>query len=210
MISKANFNSSPHIGIFCTVTDQLAVVPPAITQRFEDTIRETLRVDVVKTTLSNTSLIGIFSVANSKRIIVPNILEKSELKTLRDHFPEVIVLADKYTAVGNLVAMNDHGTVCSRYLQGAVSDALGMSVAGSDLVGSIVFATNKGFLCHRDASAKELKELEGILKVKGAPTTVNFGDPFVKPGLLGNKNGVIAGSLTSGPELNRIDDVFAL
>jgi translation initiation factor 6 len=208
MISKTSFQSSPHIGIFCTVNDEVAVTPLSAPRKFEEALKETLDVDIVKTTLSNTSLIGIFSVANNKKIIVPDILEKGELKILKEHFPEVLVLEEKYTAVGNLVAMNDKGIACSKYLRNALSDALSIRIADSDLVGSTLFVSNAGFLCHRDASAKELKEIEHIFKVKGDATTINLGDPFIKSGLLGNKNGILAGALTSGPELNRIDDVF--
>lgn len=208
MISKTSFQSSPHIGVFCTVTDEVAITPLSVPKEFEKAVRETLDVEIVKTTMSNTSLIGIFSVANSKRIIVPDILEKEELHILRDHFPEVLVLADKYSAIGNLVAMNDKGIACSKYLQNTLSDALSIQIADSDLVGSTLFVSNIGFLSHRDASAKELKEIERIFKVKGDATTINLGDPFIKSGLLGNKNGILAGALTSGPELNRIDDVF--
>jgi translation initiation factor 6 len=75
--------------------------------KLEQQIRETLGVDVVKTSIAMTSLIGIFSALNNKTMIVPDILEKSEKKTLSDSVGELVVLDVKYTAIGNLVAMND-------------------------------------------------------------------------------------------------------
>jgi translation initiation factor 6 len=201
---KADWNGSPHIGVFCIVTDEVAVIPPASPKKFEALLKEKLLVDVVKTNLANSPLLGIFAAANSRKIFVPNIVERNELKVLRDVFPEVVVIDEKYTALGNLMTLNDRGIASSRYLKAGSH----IRVAGSDFAGSAVFATNRAFLAHRDASEAEIKELEGILGVKGGAGTVNFGDPFVKSGVIGNRNGVIAGAATSGPEMLRIDDIF--
>lgn len=215
-IDKTDFAGSPHIGVFCVVNDDFAVLPLATPQKFEDMIKETLEVDIIKTNMADTPLLGIFSAANNKRILVPKILEKNEIQILKEHFSEVIALPGKNVAVGNLIAMNDHGAVRSRYLAQretvakctAIEEMQEATVGWSDFVGSAVFVTNSGFLAHRDASEKEIKKLESIFKVKGDNCTVNMGDPFVKCGLVGNKKGILAGSLTSGPELMRISEVF--
>jgi translation initiation factor 6 len=201
---KADWHGSPHIGIFCIVTDEVAVIPPSTTRKFEELLKEKLLVDVVRTTLVNSSLLGIFAAAGAGRIFVPDITEREERRVLRDVFPEVVVLEERCTALGNLMALNGNGIASSRHL--GIGEHV--RVAGSDFVGSAVFATSKGFLAHRDASAAELKELERILKVRGGTGTVNMGDPFVRSGLVGNRNGVIAGTATSGPEMLRIDDIF--
>lgn len=210
MIRKLDFFGSPHVGIFCALNDNVALVPHSCPKPFENALKE-LDVDVIKTSVSNTGLFGIFCALNNKMIIVPDILEKTELKILRDHFPEVLVLDEKYTALGNLISMNDHGTLLSHdfhSLKSKLHDALSSKVAGSDLVGSSLFVTNLGFLAHADSTREELKSFERVFKVKGDVGTVNFGDPFVKSGIAGNKRGVIVGSMTSGPELNRISDIF--
>ena len=38
--------------------------------------------------------------------------------------------------------------------------------------------------------------------------TVNRGTPYPRPGLMGNDNGVLVGSDTTGPEIMRIFDVL--
>jgi len=74
-------------------------------------------------------------------------------------------------------------------------------------VGAAVSATNRGFLAHPDLEG-ELKTIEETLKVKGLCTTVNFGSPYVKAGVIANSNGYITGLRTSGVEMGRIDDAL--
>ena len=211
MITKSDFNGSPHLGVFCLVNDNIAFVPFSISKRLEHLMQEELKVDLVKTSVAGTPLIGIFACMNNSKIIVPDVLEKEELKVFEDNVKEVIVLKEKYTALGNLIALNNHGAICSHYLRGVESiPAKAIRVAGSDLIGSAVYANNAGFLAHRETSEKELKEIEAVLKVKGDAGTANFGDPFIKSGIIGNKHGLIVGRNTSGPEMQRIDEVFML
>jgi translation initiation factor 6 len=125
--------------------------------------------------------------------------------------PEVIILKEKYSALGNLITINDHGAICSTYIKSA-EEIMGkrMKIADTNLIGSAVYANNSGFLTHRDANANELKEIETALKVSGDVGTMNFGDPLVKSGIIGNKKGLIVSKFTSGPEMQRIDEVFML
>jgi len=211
MIAKADINGSPHIGAFCLVNDDVAFVPHSTSKRFEHILKNDLDVDVVRTMLAGMPLLGVFACLTNSKIVIPDIIERDEKKVLEDHVSEVIVLKERFTALGNLISLNDHGAVCSRYIKN-VDSILGkrIKLAGSDLIGSVVYASSIGFLAHRDASANELKELESILKVKGDVGTLNFGDPFVKSGIIGNKKGIIVGMQTSGPEMQRVDEVFML
>ena len=204
MIALADYNRSPHVGIFCAANDDYAIIPPGAQKSFETIVRDTLGVDIIRTSLLGSSLVSVFCALNSKKIIVPASAEEKAI--LAEHF-DVIEISEKYTAVGNLVSMNDKGIVASSCLEG-LADAEKVTVADSDLVGSCICASNSGFLAHRDANQTELKIISGALGVRGDVGTVNFGDPFVKSGLVANKRGVVAGFSTSGPELGRIHEVF--
>lgn len=211
MISKADFDGSPHIGVFCLANDDIALVPYSISKKLEHLFITNLGVDIVRMNLAGTPLLGIFACLSNSKIIIPDVIEKEEIKTLKDHVPEVIVLDEKYTALGNLISMNDRAAVCSRYIKN-IEEIMGKRarIAGSDLIGSAVYANNRGFLAHRDASQKEIEELQNTLKVKGDVGTLNFGDPFVKSGIIANKRGVLVGKFSSGPEMQRVDEVFML
>jgi len=158
-------------------------------------------------TMAQSNLLGILAAINNNKIITTSLLEKKELKLLKEHFSDVIVLNQKNTAVGNLIAMNDNGLAASSVLKEDLKNE-GLKIAGTDLIGSAVYVNNVAFLAHRDAEEKEIKKLEKIFKVPGGIGTVNMGDPFVKSAIIGNKKGLIISSQTSGPELNRIDDIF--
>ena len=80
-------------------------------------------------------------------------------------------------------------------------------MAGLHIVGSAAVATNKGCLCHRDASEEELKLIEDLLKVKTDIGSIG-GSPFVKAGIIANSYGIVVSEEASGPEMQRIDEVF--
>jgi len=207
MIIRADYNNSPHLGVFCLVNDNHAFVPNSIPKTLEQKIKQKLEVDIVKTTMAQSNLLGILAAMNNKKIITSSILEKQEINLLKEYFSEVIVLQQKHTALGNLIAMNDNGIITAPLLSEDLKEQ-GMKIAGTDLIGSATYVNNKAFVTHRDADEKEVQQLKKIFKVPGGIGTVNFGDPFVKSAIIGNKKGLIVSTQTSGPELNRIDDIF--
>jgi translation initiation factor 6 len=77
-------------------------------------------------------------------------------------------------------------------------------------VGSSAVATNKGALVSPHASDEELDLLAEVLGVPTSVGTVNRGIPYVKSGLLVNSKGAVAGSRTTGPELDRIEESMGL
>ncbi|MCQ4349719.1 MAG: translation initiation factor IF-6, partial [Sulfolobales archaeon] len=53
-------------------------------------------------------------------------------------------------------------------------------------------------------------DLEKLFKTKIEIGTVNFGNAYVKTGLVVNRNGILVGSETTGPEILRIQQAFSL
>jgi len=210
MIIKSNFYNSPHVGIFILCNEDFAVIPKNTPSEFEQKLKEILEVETIKTNIVDANFLGIYSVLNSKHILVPSMIKKHELKELEEYFSEVILVESKHNALGNLICMNDHGVLCSKVIEEDIKRYIkvkAIETADMDVIGSVIRATNKGFICHRDATDNEVQVMEKTLKVKGDVGTVNFGDPYVKCGLVLNSKGVIVGESTTGPELNRIEDV---
>ena len=56
----------------------------------------------------------------------------------------------------------------------------------------------------------EAKLIEETLGVPAMVGTVSFGSPFVGAGICSSNKGVVVGSETTGPELNRIEDALGL
>jgi translation initiation factor 6 len=123
---------------------------------------------------------------------------------------KVFQLDSRYTAIGNLVAANDHGAIVSPVLEKhaveQVEAALGikahvMSIAGFAQVGAMVAATNKGAAVSPRATEAEGDEIGKALNVETAASSVNGGIPFPSSGVVANTDNAVAGYLTTGPEL---------
>mgnify|MGYP001589309342 CR=1 FL=1 len=76
----------------------------------------------------------------------------------------------------------------------------------SDVVGASIVATNKGFVINKMAKQEEMEKIGLHFGLQGAPATANTGDCFIANSLVANSNSAIAGQITTGFELARIDD----
>ncbi len=222
-VLQTNFFGDHNIGLFGKASDKFCIVGNLTHDKNIKSIAEVLKVKVVKATVANTDLVGIFCCVNSNGIILPKVVSERELNmfnALKKHFNvNVGVLNSKFTAVGNLVLTNDNGAVVSELLgrndKKTIEDCLGVesiqsSIAKIHTVGSCGISTNKGCLVHRDAGEEEIKKIEGMLKVSADIGTANFGSPFVGSCAIANSKGALVGESTSGPEINRIMEALGL
>lgn len=213
-IDKISFSNDPNIGLYAFATDEYCLVGNILAKEAK-ILEKSLNVKIIQSKISQTSLPGIFCSGNSNGIIVPEIITDRELEYLKKQ-KNVLVLKGNNTAIGNLVLANDKGCLISEKLKlhkSKIKDFLGVrtevsTVAGLDLVGTYTVANNKGCLTAKNILEKEKQILEDVLKVKSGPATVNFGYSFVKSGVIVNSSGLLVGSQTSGPELERISDVL--
>ena len=139
----------------------------------------------------------------------------------------VSLMPGKYTAVGNIIAANDHGAIVGPKVGEkavkVIEDTLKVpdkelimqdfpspveisSIADSNIIGSSSLVTNKGFLVHRDASYEELDFVEEVFKVEGNIGTVCKGMPLVGACGIANSQGAIVGESTTGPEMARLEE----
>ncbi len=211
MIQTLKIRNSSSIGLFLLATDEYCLVPPDLRQKDLELIRKTLDVDIVETTMAGTSLIGLFAAGNSKGVVVPYIVYEDEIDGLKEAGIDVEVIYDTFTALGNLIALNDQGGIASPLLRernvDKIARFLGIElvqskVAGNDLPGASIAASNRAFLVH--PLEENLDTLKKIFGVEGLGTTVNGGDPFVGTGVVMNSNGTIVGADTTPVELFRI------
>ena len=107
MLIRVDIVGNPNVGVFITATDDMAIVPYNLLDEKADIIKETLDVEVIKSSISGSSLIGSLSVANSNGIVVsPHVLDR-EVKQFEDLGLNVAPIPGQYTAVGYIVAAND-------------------------------------------------------------------------------------------------------
>lgn len=207
------------MGVFARASDKLALMPPATPEHVATEMQRALGVPTHTLSVGGSNIIGSVVAMNSHGAIVADFVDDSELVILEKLGLRVGRVAGKFNAAGNNILANDHGAYVnpdfSKQAEQSVADILGVTVergtlAGLKTVGSAACVTSKGVLCHPKTTDDELDLLEKLFKVEADIGTVNHGAPFLGAGIVANRNGALAGSVTTGPELNRIENALDL
>ncbi len=207
-------HGSPYIGVFCAASDRYALVPHFIDQKENKRIGETLNVDVIPTSIGNSFLNGVLSRGLGNKFCVASDIQDNEIDHLKSNGIHIHVLKE-ISAVGNLLCMQKNAGIISPTIsldeKKDLEEFFGiplhaMLIGKSELAGSSLVATEKGFLANPRASVEQLEMLEKLFRVAGMTTTANYGDPYVGNSVLANAFGTMVGERTSGPELARIDE----
>ena len=130
--------------------------------------------------------------------MLPNIINETELKNIRNSLPEDIkvkVMEERLSALGNCIACNDYIALIHSDLdkesEEIISDTLGVeclrtTIAGNALIGTYMTINNRGGLVHPLTSVDELDELVNLLNIPLCAGTVNRGNDVIASGLLVN------------------------
>ena len=213
-ITKETIHGDSAVGLYGFATDEFLLIGHlqyGLTER----IGHALGVKPIISTIAGTNLAGIFSAGNSNGLVLPEIAYDDEIQAIKKK-TNVLVLEGKYTVLGNLILVNDSGCVISDRLKKhkeELEDFFKVKVEvskidGLDLVGSLGIANSRGCVVHKEIKPDEKEVLESVLNVKAEPAAVNFGSSFVKAGIIANNKGLVVGSQTSGPELERISEIL--
>jgi translation initiation factor 6 len=218
-IYRYDIYKSPNLGLYVRTNNNTILLPFGFAETKTFKLKEYLEVEnVIFTSIGGTRLIGAMSVINNNGILLSSITSDDEVEIIKRACDLTVErLSSKFTAVGNLILANDRGALVSPIFKGEVDkqirEVLGVPVLSSNIagyyqIGSMVVATDTGAAVHPKATEEEIENISEILKVEIEPVTVNGGMPFLSSGLLANSKSVIAGSLTSGPELIMISRAF--
>ena len=218
MDRKLTIGSSPVLGVFATVTDNVALVPIGTPRVTVEQIKDALRVPVMQTAIAGSFVVGSLVCGNCSGFVVSKYVYAEETRSLQELGDvDVQAIPDVMTAVGNIILANDTAAVVHPDLPNravkAIADTLQVDVkratiAGLGTVGMAGVATNKGVLVHPRVSDSEIEILEDVFDLPVDIGTVNFGSPLIGSGLLANSTGYLAGADTTGPELGRIEDAL--
>jgi len=219
VIRLISYNKNPNIGVVARVNDSIALLPSLCSEDFSSAVSRELKVEVIKTNICGTSLIGSMTVMNNAGVLLPKFVYNEEIEVIKKSNLNVGILRDRLTALGNLILFNDRGAIVYRnFTRGsikAMEDVLDLEVekgniAGFRTIGSIGVATNKGAIVHPLARADDIERIESVLKTDVDVGTVNRGTGFVRTGILANTKNVLLGDRTTGPEITRIEDALGL
>lgn len=218
MDRKLTIGSSPVLGVFATVTDNVALVPIGTPRVTVAQIEDGLHVQVMQTAIAGSFVVGSLVCGNCSGFVVSKYVYAEETRSLQELGDvNVQAIPDVMTAVGNIILANDTAAVVHPDLPDravkTIEDTLQVDVkratiAGLGTVGMAGVATNKGVLVHPRVSDSEIEILEDVFDLPVDIGTVNFGSPLIGSGLLANSAGYLAGADTTGPELGRIEDAL--
>jgi translation initiation factor 6 len=208
---KMNFRGDTNLGLYGFATDRYC-----LTGFGNKKMKSVLHVPVYTCNLLNMDMVGLFVAGNSRGIVINDVIEEYNMKTLKHYFDSILVLKTRYTAIGNLVLMNDNGAVISPLIRSqrkSIEEFFGMpcvvsTIAKQKIVGNLGIATNKGCLLHPKVRKNEKELIEQVLGVKSDIGTVNFGSMYPGAGLIANSSGFVSSEHTSGPELGRITEAL--
>jgi translation initiation factor 6 len=211
-----DYAGDPHIGVFSRVIHDMAVVSPEAPESYRRALQEELGVELVVTTIQDSSLIGPLLTGNSRGMVVSGLATDRERKLLEE-YGEVLLLSGPVTASGNiLLATNTflaiHPEVDLRQVE-EIEEFLGAkavrtTLGGIKTVGMAAAATDRGILVHPRTTNQELELLERESGLPVGRGSVNLGSGLIGTGLVVNDRGYLAGYQTSGFELGRIEEVF--
>lgn len=208
----ADVFGSPNIGVYCFSNEDVAVVPPGLTTRKMNQIAQALDVRICSTTIGGSTLVGALVTGNSNGLLVPHIIRDYEYDRIRK-LSKVEIVESRWTALGNVVLVNDFGAVVHpevpEEIVDSVTDTLKMKpvqakIGALSFVGSLGIATNKGAILSPNTLKEEQSIIEAALHVEAQLSTTNGGVPFVKSGILANSKGAVVGPLTRGAELMQV------
>ena len=214
MIRKASIHGSPFVGVYASCNNDLVVLPQSF--EGEKVFADTLKVEVFKTMLGGSPLIGSLMVMNSKGAIITNFAEEEDVEFL---FPRmnVLFIEDKINAVGNDILANDKAAMVhvdfDRETVKLIEEVLDVEVVkgtigGIKTVGSAAVVTNKGMIVHPNVDDHEIEFLKDLFGVPVYITTANYGSLYLGASLVANDFGAVVGDRSSNVEIDRIENAL--
>jgi translation initiation factor 6 len=226
-LKLADIDGNPFIGVFCRLLGDVVICPLDATPEITGMLKDTLKVEPVRTTLGSTNLHGSLIGGNSKGFIVPYFYDLLEIQNAFKKFDldleelglKGAICDDPHTAWGNNILATERVVLANPDLRKSsikvIEDTLDVevemgSIAGVRTVGSVAAHNSKGMIVHPKITDDEKEYLEDLFKIEVQISTANFGSPYLGASMVVNDNGAVLGGKTSGVEMNRIENALDL
>ena len=212
MIKKGVIQGSPFVGVYAACNEYLSILPIQVDN--EELFKKTLKVEVYKTLLGGSPLIGSLMVLNSRGAVITNFANDEDVKFLFEKM-NVLFIEDKINAVGNDIIANDKAAMVhvdfDRDTVKLIENALEVEVVKGTIgeiktVGSAAVVTNKGMLVHPQVSDDEIDFLKDLFGVPVYITTANHGSLYLGASMVANSYGAVVGERSTNVEVNRIEN----
>jgi len=218
MLRLGEINGNPYVGVYCSASEDLAILSDTVERSTVKEIARTLDVEVVSTSIAGATIVGSLVAMNSHGIVVTNFAEPNELSRLPKRL-RVGKMEEKLNAAGNNILVNDRSALIHPGATSAsvkmIEDVLDVEVmrrgiAGIGTVGSTCIATSKGVICHPRATGDELKLISELFRVPASIATLNYGTPYIGACAVANSKGAFIGSRSTPIELGKLEEGLGL
>ncbi len=219
-VARLSLYGNPNIGAFTFSTDSFSLVPPDMPDGTIKAFSEALCVPAYRTTVSGSVLLGIFTIGNSRGLILPGTATENEVQQIEEMTSlPVTVYEGKANALGNMVLLGERaaliGQGADKRLIELIQYRLGVEVyegriAGINMPGACAVINKKGIVSHPFTSEAEAGKLSKIFNIPVDVSTVNCGSPYLRVGMTANSYGAVVGHETTGPEMARIESSLGL
>jgi len=213
-VSRTLVAGSPYVGVYLRVGEVTAVVPPSAPSSLEREVARLLGVSVLRTSVSDSEVVGALLAFNSNGAVVGDDLDGVERATLERMGPLTYV-RQRQNAMGNNVLANDSGALVHPEFSDGAVDQIGRAlrvparrgtIAGLGTVGMAGIATNRGVVLHPRATEREAEVIKELLHVPVHRSTANFGVPIVGACLVANSRAILTGRPTTPVEIFHLQE----
>lgn len=224
-LQRIGFYGNPYIGLFMKSNNKITLVPANKPEKFAR-VSDILGTEEISTNIFGSPLTGLYSVMNDNGILFSKVIQNEELESVKRQLKEnrielnIGILDSDFTAVSNNIAANNKKCIINPKMNNKktikqIMDVLDvetetLSLEKFNVVGSVIFANDKGFVAHPGLSENDLDMIEERLGVPGGVSTANSGVPFISLCLVGNNKSVMFGETTTAFEQQRIIDALGL
>ncbi len=219
-IAKTSLFGNDYIGAFSVTNEQVTIVGGSPRGSAETVMTENLGTKVVETLINGSDLVGIYAVINSKSLILPEMVYRSELEKLRQELfgVEISTFKTDLNAIRNNILVNDKIAIINPRYDARETEEIGsmlgvevvkMSIGGYETVGANNILTNKGIVLSNRVSEDE-EELLKELFSSVSQSTANTGSLSIGHCAIANSSGIVAGGSTTGYELANIAEGLGL
>jgi len=212
-VSLMEFEGSANTGLYFFVIDKFCILGKEVDDEKKAAIEKVLEVPMYKTTILGTDLVGVFASGNNEYLFLPEIYdyEKEEFeKIAKAHDMKIVYLGDRLNTLGNNLLFGKKHVFYNGDYPKKVVDLIKKEtkykmvpfthVDYKSIGGVGVYANGKYFL----SQEMEEKQFGEILKEIGGVGSVNAGSNYVASGIVGNKFGVLIGSMSTSVEIQNI------
>lgn len=216
-ISLMDFQNNPNIGIYLFANDKFCLIGKKVEEKIKKQIEENLKVPVFYISILDSELVGIFLAGNNQILICPKIYDKEfeKLKEICKKFEvNLIQIDDIKNSYGNNICVGDdliliNSTYSKKFSTSLFKKTNYKIIEVENKKFNAIGSTSK-FIKNKFFFSQEYKkeELEIILDKICGLGTINSASYFISSGIVGNKNGVIIGSLSTSVEIQNVLESF--